>query len=64
MLDDNFFANFFSNLSNNTEQLQIDLDGYWKSGKVKEYWELYYSNKDKYVITRDSNGKHIVKRRE
>jgi len=63
MLDDNFFVNFFSNLAHSPEKIKKDLDEYWERGKIKEYYELFYSMNKQYLIIKNPDGKHTIRKR-
>ena len=63
MFDDNFFADFFSNMTKTSDTFKEDLDDYWQRGKVSEYYEVLYECKKQYRVLRNSDGIHKLEKR-
>lgn len=63
MLDDNFFADFFSNLGKKPKQYVEQLNEYWRRGQVGQYYNLLNECKHKYRVMRNSVGLHKVEER-
>lgn len=63
MFDDNFFADFFSNMIKTSDAFKKDLDDYWQRGKVSEYYEVLYECKKQYKVLRNSDGIHKLEKR-
>lgn len=59
----NFFNGVINNGGDNSKVIKQDLDDYWKHSKVDKYWDLYHRSQDKYIIQRNSDGRHNVIRK-
>jgi len=63
MLDDNFFADFFSKYTQTPDSYSEKLNEYWERGKIREYYDLLNQCKEQHKVMRNSSGKHRVEKR-
>ena len=62
-IDSNFFQSFFGGLFDTPEKIVSRLDDYYERNKISEYYDLLHRTKEKYIVQRNSKGKHKLKER-